>query len=234
MIVALLLAFDTATPYLAVVISRDDQPLAWRLDATPALSHAEQLNVFIEAVLKEAGHALAEMDAVAVGIGPGSYTGLRIGLSAAKGLCFALDKPLIGMGTLEVLVQAVMHAHGPFGGGDVLFPMVDARRMEVYTRAFGHAGDPQGITAPLILDETWCKAQPAHALAHVFGDGADKAAPLWQDYPQILHHPGIRPGIHGLAGCASRHFQARQFSDLAYLVPEYGKAANVAQKRGLE
>ncbi len=231
---ALLLAFDTATPYLAVVLSKDDEPCAWRVDATPALSHAEKLNVFIAEVVREAGHGLADLDAVAVGTGPGSYTGLRIGLSAAKGLCFALDKPLIGMGTLDVLVEAVVRAHGPFGGADVLYPMVDARRMEVYTRAFGHAGDRQGETAPLVLDEAWCRVQPPNGTVHVFGDGADKAEALWRAFPQILHHPGIRPGIHGLAGCVHRLFAEQRFSDLAYLVPEYGKPANVAQKRGRE
>ncbi len=231
---ALLLSFDTATPYLAVVLSGNDEPLAWRVDATPALSHAEQLNVFIAAVMQDAGHVLPELDAVAVGTGPGSYTGLRIGLSAAKGLCFALDKPLIGMPTLDVLVEALVRAHGPFSGDDVLFPMVDARRMEVYTRAYGPAGEAQGKTAPLILDEAWCKTRPVHTLTHVFGDGADKAGSLWRSFPQILHHPGIRPGIQGLAGCAYHGFTTQHYSDLAYLVPEYGKPANVAQKRGKE
>jgi tRNA threonylcarbamoyladenosine biosynthesis protein TsaB len=232
--VALLLSFDTATSYLAVVLSKNDQPCAWRVDATPALSHAEQINVFIAEVMQEAGCSLKELDGVAVGIGPGSYTGLRIGLSAAKGLCFVLGKPLLGMGTLEVLVESVLRMHGPFGPHDILVPMVDARRMEVYHRVFGADGLARGETAPLILDEAWCRAQQPNGTVHVFGDGADKAAGLWLPFPWILHHPDVRPGTHGLAGCADRHFRNKQFSDLAYVVPEYGKPANVAQKRGAE
>lgn len=228
---ALVLSFDTATPHLAVVLAMDGRPIAWREDATKALSHAERLNVFVAEVMQDGGHKLEDLDAVAVGTGPGSYTGLRIGLSAAKGLCFALDKPLIGMGTLEVLV-AEMLAAGPPAEGTVLMPMVDARRMEVYTRPFSPAGEPGGATAPLVLDMAWCEARKAGGPTVVFGDGADKAAQLWQAAPWIEHQRGIRPGVNGVARCAHRHFLLGRFSDLAYLVPEYGKPANVAQQRG--
>ena len=230
MTVALLLAFDTATPHLSVVLARDGVPVTWRTDATPALSHAEKLNVFIAEVLKEAGLGLAQLDAVAVGTGPGSYTGLRIGLSAAKGLCFALDKPLIGMGTLDILV-AEWRSSCPETGVAQLWPMVDARRMEVYTRPYAPDGLPQGDTAPLVLDEAWCTAHSAAAPA-VFGDGADKAVELWRAAPWVKHVAGVRPGINGLARCAENYFRQGRFSDLAYLVPEYGKPANVAQQRG--
>lgn len=231
---ALILAFDTATPHLAVVLAKEGKPLAQREDATPSLSHAERLNIFIAEVLEEAGFGLADLEAVAVGIGPGSYTGLRIGLSAAKGLCFALDKPLIGMGTLELLVAEATHMQQGFGPLDVLFPMVDARRMEVYTCAYGADGIPQGTTSPLILDDAWCEAKAETGKTHVFGDGADKAVELWQKWPGINFIPGIRPAVLGLVTCADRYFKEGRFSDLAYLVPAYGKPANVAQKRGRE
>ncbi len=233
MIVALLLSFDTATPHLAVVLSRDGTPVAWRTDATPALSHAEQTNVFIAEVLAEASLFLTAVDAVAVGTGPGSYTGLRIGLSAAKGLCFAMDKPLIGMGTMDILVAQLLQDGEP-PAGPQLMPMVDARRMEVYTRVYGPGGDPLGETAPLILDEAWCEARRNTGPVTVFGDGADKAVHLWQACPWITHVPGIRPGVAGLARSAERYFQSGLFADLAYLVPAYGKPANVAQQRGKE
>jgi tRNA threonylcarbamoyladenosine biosynthesis protein TsaB len=228
--VALLLSFDTATSHLAVVLSEDDAPVASRVDATPALSHAERLNVFIEEVMKDAGRSLEEIDAVAVGIGPGSYTGLRIGLSAAKGLCFALDKPLIGMGTLDVLLAEFMHGERKLEPNDTLVPMVDARRMEVYARTYGADLKPMDSTAPLILDLAWCEARRARTF--VFGDGADKATALWSRSPMIAHVPGIRPAAPGLARCAADHFVQGRFGDLAYLVPEYGKPANVAQSRG--
>jgi tRNA threonylcarbamoyladenosine biosynthesis protein TsaB len=228
--VALLLSFDTATPHLAVVLSNDAAPVASRVDATPSLSHAEKLNVFIAEMMKEAGRSLEETDAVAVGTGPGSYTGLRIGLSAAKGLCFALDKPLIGMGTLDVLLAEFIRTGPTLEAKDTVVPMVDARRMEVYARTYGSDLRPTGSTAPLILDAAWCAARTARTF--VFGDGADKAKELWDRSPMITHVPGIRPGVHGLARCAAEHFAQGRFSDLAYLVPEYGKPANVAQSRG--
>ena len=231
---ALLLAFDTATSHLSVVLSEDARPVAWREDASEKLSHAERLNVFISEVMEEAGRSLKDLDAVAVGTGPGSYTGLRIGLSAAKGLCFALDKPLIGMGTLEVLLAQFLEEQGEQSQDAVLMPMVDARRMEVYTRAFGSDEQPLDGTAPLILDEAWCETRPKERRTCVFGDGADKATALWQACPAITYIPHIRPGIKGLTRCADRHYREGRLSDLAYLVPEYGKPANVAQKRGKE
>lgn len=231
---ALLLSFDTATPHLAVVLSNDAGQLAWRIDATAGLSHAERLNVFIAEVMREAGHGLKALDAVAVGTGPGSYTGLRIGLSAAKGLCFALDKPLIGMGTLEILHAELRSGDHHFDAADVLFPMVDARRMEVYTRPFDAGGRPMAETAPLILDDAWCTERPTAGRTFAFGDGADKATELWERHPGITHVAGIRPAVQGLARCAAERYAQKQFSDLAYLVPEYGKPANVAQKRGAE
>lgn len=124
---ALILAFDTATPHLAVVLARDGRPVAWREDAAADRSHAERLNVYAQEVMADAGRRLEDLDAVAVGTGPGSYTGLRIGLSAAKGWCFALDKPLIGMPTLDILVaQALAEGRQPQG---TLWPMVDARQI---------------------------------------------------------------------------------------------------------
>lgn len=228
----LILAFDTATPHLAVVLARDGRPLAWREDAQAGRSHAEKLNVYIDEVMGEGGELLEDLDAVAVGTGPGSYTGLRIGLSSAKGLCFALDKPLIGMPTLEVLVAQAMAREGAVTGKAMLWPMVDARRMEVYTGAFAGEGRPQGETAPLILDEAWCAGQEEGGGAYVFGDGADKATGLWSRYPGITHLADIRPGVAGLARCSARMHGEGRFADLAYLVPEYGKPANVAQGRG--
>lgn len=231
---ALLLAFDTATPHLSVVLSEDARPVAWREDASEKLSHAERLNVFIAEVMDEAGRKLKDLEAVAVGTGPGSYTGLRIGLSAAKGLCFALDRPLIGMGTLEVLLAQFLEEQVDGSPKSLCMPMVDARRMEVYTRTYAADGEPLDETAPLILDGAWCGSRPKEVDTYVFGDGADKATALWPGCPGIMHIPHIRPGIQGLARCADRHYREGRFSDLAYLVPEYGKPANVAQKLGKE
>lgn len=226
---ALILSFDTATKHCAVVLANGHAPLAHRVDDAERFSHAEKLNVFIEAVLNDAGKSMKDLDAVAVGIGPGSYTGLRIGLSAAKGLCFALDIPLIGLSTLDVLAHELSGANLLVEASDMLHPMVDARRMEVFTKDLDVAGMSWGAARPVVLDDAWCDALPTSCRHIVFGDGADKAAELWSRHARCVHMPGVRPSVIGLAIGAERAFQQKDFADLAYLVPDYGKEANVTQ-----
>jgi tRNA threonylcarbamoyladenosine biosynthesis protein TsaB len=203
--------------------------LAHRVEDGERFSHAEKLNVFIEAVLKDAGKSMKDLDAIAVGIGPGSYTGLRIGLSAAKGLCFALDVPLIGLGTLDVLGHELQGSGFVAEASDVLHPMVDARRMEVFTKELDGAGTSNDPARPLVLDDAWCTSLTSDRRHVVFGDGADKAAELWSRHARCVHVAGIRPSVNGLAIAAHRAFQRKDFADLAYLVPDYGKEANVTQ-----
>ena len=205
--------------------------LAFREEESERLTHAERLNVFIGEVLREAGVAFAQLEAVAVGIGPGSYTGLRIGLSAAKGLCYALRIPIIGMGTLDILARELLVRNMQLTVGDLLMPMIDARRMEVFTRVADSSGGQLGGSHPLVLDEAWADALEAGSRAVVFGDGADKASGLWAGRSNVLHVPGIRPSHRGLAICADEAFGHQAFGDLAYLVPDYGKPANVTQPR---
>lgn len=226
---ALILSFDTATKHCAVVLAESGRPLAHRVDDAERFSHAEKLNVFIDGLMREAGRELKELDAVAVGIGPGSYTGLRIGLSAAKGLCFALDVPLIGLGTLDVLGHELLGSGFAVNATDLLHPMVDARRMEVFTKQLDASCGSRGAARPVVLDDAWCMGVEAGQRRVVFGDGADKAAELWSKHVHILHVPDIRPSVHGLAALAHLAYERKEFSDLAYLVPDYGKEANVTQ-----
>lgn len=220
----LLLTIETATKLCSVALGRGEQLLAIREIDSVKLAHAEKVNVFIAEVMEEAGLALKDLDAVAVGIGPGSYTGLRIGLSAAKGLCYALDKPIIGLSTLGTLVAAARQQHGPFAG--TLWPMIDARRMEVFAQPYSTEGQALAEAAPLILDDAWSARPEARV---VFGDGADKAAQQWAGYGSIKHHAGIRPSaVFMLAGALAR-YRIQRFDDLAYLVPAYGKGASVGK-----
>ncbi len=226
---ALILSFDTATKHCAVVLAENGRPLAHRVDDAERFSHAEELNVFIEAVLDDAGKNMKDLDAVAVGIGPGSYTGLRIGLSAAKGLCFALDVPLIGLGTLDVLGYDLLGSGFVTNAKDVLHPMVDARRMEVFTKQLDRHAKAEGDARPVVLDDAWCAALEVGLRHIVFGDGADKATELWSKHAHVLYPPGIRPSVRGLSLLADLAFGRKEFADLAYLVPDYGKEANVTQ-----
>jgi tRNA threonylcarbamoyladenosine biosynthesis protein TsaB len=220
----LILAIETATKLCSVALGRDGELLALREIDSEKLAHAEKVNVFIAEVMEEAGLPLKDLDAVTVGIGPGSYTGLRIGLSAAKGLCYALDMPIIGISTLATLVQAVRMAHGQFVGA--LWPMIDARRMEVFAQAYDPDGEPLTDAGPLILDETWAALSEARV---VFGDGSDKADELWAGKAGLTHISGVRPTAAAMFPLAQIRYSQERFDDLAYLVPEYGKGANVAQ-----
>ena len=222
-----ILAIETATPLCSVALGRGEAAGALREVDDGRLAHAEKLNVFIAEVLDEAGVAMHRLDAIAVGTGPGSYTGLRIGLSAAKGLCYALGKPIIGISTLATLVQAAQQRHGPLAG--TRWPMVDARRMEVFTRPFGPHGDPLAAAAPLVLDDAWAGRSAGHV---VFGDGADKAVHLWRAHPAVAHLPGIRPTAAAMLGIATQRFHAGDLDDLAYLVPTYGKEARTGVAKG--
>ncbi|HRH67901.1 MAG TPA: tRNA (adenosine(37)-N6)-threonylcarbamoyltransferase complex dimerization subunit type 1 TsaB [Flavobacteriales bacterium] len=224
---ALILAIETATKLCSVAVARDGVVLALRELESEKHIHAEKVHVFIAEVMEEAGLALNELDAVAVGIGPGSYTGLRIGLSAAKGLCYALDKPLIGISTLQVLVDAALRTG--IQQDAVLWPMIDARRMEVFTQPYARDGKALGPVTPLVLGEEWLVTTEGDRV--VFGDGADKAADLLKNAAAVYHLPGIRPSAAAAFVEAERRFAQRAFDDLAYLVPEYGKAANVAQPK---
>ncbi len=226
---ALIISFDTATKHCAVVLSEGHVPLAQRVDDSDQFSHAEKLNVFIVEVMREAGKELNDLDAVAVGIGPGSYTGLRIGLSAAKGLCFALDIPLIGLGTLDVIGYELLGSDFMANANDVLHPMVDARRMEVFTKQLDHSAKANGDSRPVVLDDAWCAALEASHRHIVFGDGADKATELWSKHAHVYVVPGIRPSVLGLSALARLAYDRKEFADLAYLVPDYGKEANVTQ-----
>ena len=219
---ALILAIETATKLCSVALARDGKLLAIRESDPTTNAHAEKVNVFIEEVMHEAGLVLSELDAVAVGIGPGSYTGLRIGLSAAKGMCYALDIPVIGLSTLGTLAQGALENSAM---REVeLWPMVDARRMEVFSQAYSTELDPKNPAAPLILNSEWAQRPLARM---VFGDGADKAVELWNGNEHITFLQGITPSAKYMFRAAEKRYTLEAFDDLAYLVPEYGKAANV-------
>jgi tRNA threonylcarbamoyladenosine biosynthesis protein TsaB len=217
---ALLLAIGTSTRLCSVAVGRDGMLLAERESESERLAHAESVNAFIDAVMREAGIAWSALQAVAVDTGPGSYTGLRIGMSAAKGLCFALGIPIIGIGTLDALMASAGAAPVPS------WPMVDARRMEVFTQLFDAQGAPVSQPEPVVLTEAWAMDRQG---ARVFGDGADKAEGIWAAAPGVQHIAGIRPHARGLLPLAEQRLAAGLVDDLAYLVPRYGKEANVTQ-----
>ncbi|MBL0129665.1 MAG: tRNA (adenosine(37)-N6)-threonylcarbamoyltransferase complex dimerization subunit type 1 TsaB [Flavobacteriales bacterium] len=219
---SIVLAIETATHQCSVAVGRDGVLLAERTTLPGKQAHAASVSVFVAEVMAEAGLTLKDVHAVGVGIGPGSYTGLRIGLSTAKGLCHALDIPIIGVNTLTTLARAAG------ASATVQWPMIDARRMEVFTQEHDAQGQPIGDMMPVVITDEWIAAQ---GTIRVFGDGADKATAFWKDRPKVEYLPGIMPDARYLLPLAAERLRAGAVDDLAYLVPTYGKEANVTQPK---
>lgn len=224
-----ILCIETSTHLCSVALCERAQVLAARDEEDrEQFTHAERLNVLVADLLDEAGRSMKNVKAVAVGTGPGSYTGLRIGLSAAKGFCYGLQIPIMGVGSLDVLCMSLRSSDLSIARADLLHPMIDARRMEVFTCVMDAGGDPVSSVAPAILDEDWCAALDPARRHIVFGDGADKAADLWRSSKgNIVHAAGVKPHASSMAEHVTVRYQRKAFDDLAYLTPLYGKDANM-------
>ncbi len=212
---ALLLNIETATKNCSVSLAKDGITLAIREIATLHFSHAEKLHVFIEELLQETQLKLQEVSAIAVSQGPGSYTGLRIGVSAAKGLCYALSVPLIAVDTLELLARKITVESG------LIVPMIDARRMEVFSSFFDKNYIKIRETQANIIDES--SYQEIQETMHLVGDGAMKFKEIltgdnFQYYPDIEF-----PSAKEMALVSFQKFQNEQFEDVAYFEPFYLK-----------
>ena len=146
----MILQIETATSVCSVALAAKGEIIAYK-EADQRNIHAEKITLFIDAVIKEAGKSYSDIDAIAVSSGPGSYTGLRIGVSAAKGLSFALDKPLIAVETLEAMANGLMEQR-LVDNNTLLCPMIDARRMEVFTAVFDVKGNRVRPTSAEIID----------------------------------------------------------------------------------
>jgi tRNA threonylcarbamoyladenosine biosynthesis protein TsaB len=182
-------------------------------------SHDEKLHVFIREVLQEASVGFSELDAVSISKGPGSYTGLRIGVAAAKGLCFALDLPLIGIHTLELMVQ-------PFiGKAEYAFfiPMLDARRMEVYTAVFDNSKTWIQETNALVLEAQSFYDLLGDSPCLVFGNGASKFKTLQPKINAHFTETVSYPSAEDMSRLAWLEFQKKNFEDLATFEPFYLK-----------
>lgn len=213
---ALILNIETTTTNCSVSLSKEGETLVLKEDYNSSYSHAETLHVFIADVLKEAGVTKTELEAVAVSKGPGSYTGLRIGVSAAKGLCFALDIPLISISTLEALAQQVAAESG------VVIPMLDARRMEVYSAVFDDLTKMiREIQAEVIDENSYSKYLNQGKVIFV-GNGVPKTKDL------IIHEnaifiENILPSASTMGRIAEKKFKTNNVEDVAYFEPYYLK-----------
>lgn len=221
---SLILCIETGTDICSVGIARDGELVSLR-ESDEGRDHAKKVGVFVDELLRETGISPDELDAVAVGMGPGSYTGLRIGVSFAKGLCYGLGIPLVAVGSLDALAAVAIEDYDA-GILDVdnwenavLCPMVDARRMEVYTRLYDTKGNAlSDVTAEVVTEQTFADVRRERQLV-MFGNGAAKCREVLPDATYI----NITPSARGLARLAEQRLSAGQTEDIAYFEPFYLK-----------
>lgn len=215
-----ILNIETSTDVCSVAVTAEGMVLR-HYEHDGGQNHAALLSGFIKNCLDFIAEREMKLEAVAVSIGPGSYTGLRIGLSEAKGLAYALDIPLIGIPTLQIMAVSVMFNR--WVDEDVLFaPMIDARRMEVYTSVLDMGLTPLLPDTPMILDGDSYAEYLAEKPVLFFGNGSDKFQGI-VSHPNARFIPGIRPLAVDMLALAERAYARRDFLDLAYSTPNYLK-----------
>lgn len=210
-----LLSLETSTKVCSVAIHGDGQ-LVGRQSYHLTNSHSELLPEIIRELLINSQLTQEDLAGIALSKGPGSYTGLRIGASVAKSLAFTLNKPLVGIDTLDVMMEQVW----PFADTGLYSPMIDARRMEVYCKLWDSEGQVIWDTNPLIVDEHTFDAYKDRKVT-LFGNGAEKFKGLFGEHVRILD--GFYPDAAFMGILALKAFQAGQFEDIAYFEPDYLK-----------
>ena len=242
-----IILIETSTALCSTALAEDGTITSYRESSAPK-AHASLTAVFVQEMLSERGLTLADCDAVCVSMGPGSYTGLRVGVSTAKGLCFGSGKPLIAVGTLETLVAQAITAipsEVKVSAYKYIIPMIDARRMEVYTAVFeptGASATANGSkgslpyrqiteTAPVIIDENSFAKELEEGPVLFIGDGAGKCA-------DVIKHPNANfcqchPKASAMLSPALEAFRKGDFKDVAYFEPFYLKefVATVSKKK---
>jgi tRNA threonylcarbamoyladenosine biosynthesis protein TsaB len=218
---ALILNIETATEVCSVALARDGKLLSIR-ESRGGYTHSENITVFINEAIQEAGVSLNELDAVAVSKGPGSYTGLRIGVSTAKGLCFALNKPLLAVNTLLSLANNFLTSDLKAQVSNLFCPMLDARRMEVYCAVYDAALHEVAPTAAVIIDENSFGEILKTNTIYFFGNGAMKCKSILQ-HPNAIFVEDVYPSASAMIPLMEKIFAEKKFEDTAYFEPFYLK-----------
>jgi tRNA threonylcarbamoyladenosine biosynthesis protein TsaB len=223
---AAILNIETATPLCSVALAIDGNVIA-RRETFEEKSHSARLTVFIEEILKEQGLQINDLHAIAIGKGPGSYTGLRIGVSTAKGLCYGADISLIAVGTLRIMAnyakEVCFKSSIPLSDENILLcPMIDARRMEVFSCLYKISGEEtESISAKIIDNLTYANLLQDSKI-YFFGSGMEKCRSLLI-HPNAFFLDGIFPHASSMAALTEEKYQKKQFENLAYFEPFYLK-----------
>jgi len=213
---SLILNIETSTTNCSVSLSKEGETLVLKEDNNNKYSHAERLHSYIDEVLIKSKIKFSDLDAIAVSKGPGSYTGLRIGVSAAKGLCFAIDKPLISVATLEALAHQIKIEEG------VIVPMLDARRMEVYSAIFDLNYKQIRDTQAQILEEQSFKDYLEEGKVYFIGNGVEKTKTLIS-HPNAIFVDNKLPSANEMSLLANNKYKKNDIEDVAYFEPYYLK-----------
>jgi tRNA threonylcarbamoyladenosine biosynthesis protein TsaB len=225
----MILQIETATTSCSLALANKGIVLAFK-EINARNIHAEVITVYIDELMAQTNRNYSDIEAIAVSCGPGSYTGLRIGVSTAKGLCFALDKPLIAVPTLAAMAQGVVQYNSV---DDVLLcPMIDARRMEVYTAIYNNVGDVIKPVAAEIIDEQSFNDILAQSTVLFFGDGADKCREALGHNPNAEFLADFENSATHLTQIAADKFAKAEFEDVAYFEPYYLKDFIAGKKAG--
>jgi tRNA threonylcarbamoyladenosine biosynthesis protein TsaB len=214
--VALILSIETSTTNCSVSLSKKAELLVVKEDYDRKYSHSERLHTYIHDVLKHAKVSINDIDAIAISKGPGSYTGLRIGVSAAKGLCYALNKPLISIPTLESLAHQVIKNDG------MIVSMLDARRLEVYSAVFDSSYEQIRETKAEILNKGSFSKYLENGKVYFIGNGVDKTKSLISDHNAVYIDDKL-PSAKEMGSIAFNKFKISDFEDVAYFEPYYLK-----------
>lgn len=210
-----ILNIETATKNCSVSLAKDGETIICKEIAEQGYSHAEKLHVFIAEIIKEAGVLMSDLKAIAVSHGPGSYTGLRIGVSTAKGLCYALEIPLIAIDTLTSLTNQVKYNDG------LIVPMIDARRMEVYSAIFNSNKEMiREVHAEILTEESFANQAE---IIYFIGDSNEKAKSVLTKTNFIFLDEIVFPSANEMSAISYQKFQNNDFVDVAYFEPYYLK-----------
>ncbi len=218
-----ILCIETGTDTCSVGLARNGELVALR-ESADERDHARRVAVYTDEILEGHDIGAEDLDAIAVSKGPGSYTGLRIGVSFAKGLCYGLNIPLIGVGSLDSLCEAAREDHeaGVIKAGDwdsaLLVPMIDARRMEVFGQVFDTAGNPLTEAGAWIVDQDTLAGYRGREVL-IFGSGAKKCRETLPDARFVE----VAPSARGMVRLAAKAFDEGRFEDTAYFEPFYLK-----------
>jgi tRNA threonylcarbamoyladenosine biosynthesis protein TsaB len=229
MTVPSLLCLETATGVCSVLLSRGNEVLAIRISKEER-EHAAMLAIYIEQVLSEAQMKLSDIDAVVVSKGPGSYTGLRIGVATAKGICYTLDKKLIAIDTPLAMAADYREQHPELSADAVLVPMIDARRMEVYGAALDiDLNYLEPIRAEILTNRSFVQSE--NRPHYIFGDAAAKTVEVFNGESFVNVDTEYNLSARGLLSTGLRAWNSGAFEDIAYFEPYYLKEFVTKQKQ---